>query len=126
MEIMMNNILLAITTLSYVMLAILFIVLLSILVFFLARKKPTPEGGFDVEYFNLIYEALGGTENIIQAVTAHHRLQITVVNMKKVSGSKFRELQIPAFVKGKDITLLIKKHTQEVLSYIQERKKEDN
>jgi len=122
----MNTVLLVMTIQYYVILAIIGILLLSALVFFLSRKKPTPDSGFDVEYFNLIYIALGGSENIIDAALAHQRLQVKVVNMKNVSGSKFRELQIPAFVKGKQITLLIKKHTQEVLSYIQERKKEDN
>ncbi len=110
----------------YVLLVLIFIAILSGLVFFLSRKKILTEDGFDTEYLNLIYIALGGSENIITVVLEHQRLQIKVVNMKNVNGVKLRELRIPAFVKGKYITILIKKHTQEVLSYIEDRKKEDN
>ncbi|PKK92688.1 MAG: hypothetical protein CVV61_08435 [Tenericutes bacterium HGW-Tenericutes-6] len=121
----MNNIFLTLTIQSYVIIAIIVVILLSALIFFLSRKKPIPETVNNLEYFNLIHEALGGSDNIDSVNIAHQRLQVKVVNMKNVSGSKLRELRIPAIVKGKEITLLIKKHTQEVLSYIKDRKKED-
>lgn len=121
----MNNIFLQVTIQFYVILAIISVIFLSALIFFLSRKKPIPETVNNIEYFNLIFEALGGSDNIVSANSAHQRLQVKVLNMKNVSGNKFRELRIPAIVKGKEITLLIKKHTQEVLSYIKDRKKED-
>jgi len=106
--------------------AIVFVIFLFV---FALRKKYSPKtdgSKLELNYLNQLYQAMGGNNNIVKTGREHQRLQITVNETKAVNTELLRYLNIPAFVKGKQITLLIKDHTNEVLSFLNERRKEDN
>ncbi len=97
------------------------------LVIFLSNKKNKPlQPSLSLDYLNQLYDALGGSANILSITSEHRRLQVKVDQMKTVDAIKLKTLEIPAFVKGKLITLLIKNHTQDVLSFLNDRRKEDS
>ncbi|HBG32984.1 MAG TPA: hypothetical protein DEG42_01305 [Acholeplasmataceae bacterium] len=107
--------------------ATLFVILFFILIFRMRNKKKKKVGAaLELGFLNQLYQALGGHQNILKAGREHQRLQITVNETKAVNADQLRYLNIPAFVKGKQITLLIKDHTHEVLSFLNDRRKEDN
>ena len=106
---------------------VLFVTFLFLLIFKSKRKKlKVDQSKLELSYLNQLYQALGGNENIVKTGREHQRLQITVHETKTVNADMLRFLNIPAFVKGKQITLLIKDHTNEVLSFLNDRRKEDN
>jgi phosphotransferase system IIB component len=107
--------------------AIVFVVLLIFTIFHINYKRVHRKTSkLELGYLNQLYEAIGGNANIVKTGSEHQRLQITVNETKAVNADMLRYLNIPAFVKGKQITLLIKDHTNEVLSFLNDRRKEDN
>lgn len=102
------------------------LVLISVgLILLLKKKKTVKKPEMDPIYLNQLLAALGNADNITDAISEHQRLRIKVFNMKIVDADILKELDIPAFVKGKEITLLIKNHTKEVLSFINDKRKGD-
>lgn len=120
------NILLTVPTYTPYIIGGIILLILLIVFILLIRKKPKKKVGLDHTYFDLVLLGLGGTENIIDLTREHQRLQVKVLNTKLVKAPLLQELKIPAFVKGKQITLLIKHHTEEVLSFINDKRKENN
>lgn len=101
--------------------ALLVILLVLLLVF---KKKPKNEvQTLDVEK---LLEALGGANNITELSSEHQRLKVVIKDIKRVKQDVLKALDIPAFLKGKELTLLIKHHTKEILSSLSERRKEVN
>lgn len=86
------------------------------------RKKMSEVPPFEYE---ALLESLGGATNILDLAIEHQRLKVILKDLKKVNQAQLVHLKIPAFLKGKELTLLIKQHTKEVLSYLSERRKED-
>ncbi|RJX26791.1 MAG: hypothetical protein C4537_01625 [Acholeplasma sp.] len=74
--------------------------------------------------FDLLLSSLGGVENFSNPKREHQRLKIVIVDVKKINANTLKTLGIPAFLKGRELTLLIKHHTSHVLSYLSERQKE--
>jgi len=105
--------------------AILILIIVG-LILLLKREKKVQKLELDTSYLDQLFIALGGANNIVVTKIEHQRLQIKVQNIKNVNAGMLKELEIPAFVKGREITLLIKNHTQEVLSFLNDRRKEDN
>lgn len=121
------NILMVQPTITYFILLTCIILFIVVLLFFLGNRKKKPKvSTLNLDYLNQLYDALGGGANILNISSEHQRLQIKVEQMKNVDANKLNELKTPAFVKGKEITLLIKNHTQEVLSFLNGRRKEDS
>lgn len=87
------------------------------------RKKKSQPPAID---FETLVISLGGTLNILDLSLEHQRLKVKVTDLKKVDQTLLKQLNIPAFLKGKELTLLIKHHPKEVLSYLSERRKEVN
>jgi len=107
--------------------AIVFVVLFFIGIFHIKNIRTHQKTSkLELGYLNQLYEAIGGNSNIVKTGSEHQRLQITVNETKAVNADMLRYLNIPAFVKGKQIILLIKDHTNEVLSFLNDRRKEDN
>ncbi len=124
----MNILAITYTFQAYALLASLITILvITGLVIFLSNKKNKPlQPSLSLDYLNQLYDALGGSTNILSVTSEHRRLQVKVDQMKTVDAVKLKALEIPAFVKGKLITLLIKNHTQDVLSFLNDRRKEDS
>ncbi len=121
------NILLVQPTLTYIIMFTIIILIIVGLLFMLGNRKKKPkESPLSLDFLNQLYDALGGSENILAVSREHQRLSVKVDQMKSVDASKLKELETPAFVKGKEITLLIKNHTQDVLSFLNDRRKEDS
>ena len=108
----------------YIVLAsVLVLVLIVTIILFITKKpkKVVPSMDFDE-----LLVGLGGKENLSTISMEHQRLKVTVKDLKKVDQTVLKKLEIPAFLKGKELTLLIKHQTKEVLSYLSERQKEVN
>ena len=101
------------------------ILILIILLFFLKKKKPKEIATLSLPVDELIL-GLGGISNIHLISMEHQRLKVTVENIKQVEQSILKKLEIPAVLKGKELTLLIKHHTEAIYTHLVEQKKEVN
>jgi phosphotransferase system IIB component len=109
----------------------LLVLLLVILYFRVARNKSkrTPKEKqvlIDQIYLEKLANALGNKGNIKNLTAEHQRLKVIVNDIKRVDSKQLSELSIPTFLKGKELTLLIKNHTKEVLSYLNDKIREEN
>ncbi len=96
------------------------------LIFWIKKKKPTPVSALKIEYLEQLVVALGSLENIKSVSREHQRLKVFVHDLKVVSSDQLKNLETPAFLKGKEITLLVKHHTKDVIDYINTLKREGN
>ena len=94
------------------------------LLLLIKRKKPQVKA-LSNDYINQLYEALGSNRNIKQLELVQKRLQIEVNQLASVNQELLKRLDIPAFVTGKKITLLIKDNANEVFKYLNEKRKEE-
>jgi phosphotransferase system IIB component len=81
---------------------------------------PMPEEGLD-----MLIEALGGIHNISDVKLIHQRISIDIIDMKKIDQVSIKNLDIPAFLTGKTLKLLIKSQPEAVIKHIQTKRKED-
>ncbi len=88
------------------------------------RQKPKVEP-LNPNLIDTLYQALGTTSNIKQVELVQKRLQIEVGSIKNIDQEKLKALNMPAFVTGKKITILIKDNTKEVYQYLIEKRKEE-
>jgi hypothetical protein len=111
------------TTLELIALGVaLGILVMTPIVMVLRRKKKKPVlPHMDVEQ---LLQALGGSSNLLSLSREHQRIKVTVKDLKKVQQPLLKTLNIPAFLKGKELTLLIQHHPSHALSYLSERQKE--
>lgn len=100
----------------YISIALL-IILIIFGVIFLKPKKKVITPSLDT---SKLLEALGGKPNIVALSIEHQRLKINVKDLKMIQQSLLKELSIPAFLKGKELTLLIKHNAKEVMSFLSE------
>lgn len=104
-----------------------FVVLILLLLLILKLTKKTKAiKAFELTYLNDLYEALGKKENIKALEIKQQRIQIELNNLKNVNQNLLKETEIPAFLTGRKITLLIKEHSQEVFNYLNEKRKEED
>jgi phosphotransferase system IIB component len=104
-------------------LLILFVILTFIFLLTSRKKQKVEEPTLDLE---LLLNSLGGSSNIERVSMEHQRLKVIINDLKRIDQLLLKQLEIPAFLKGRELTLLIKQHTKEVLSYLNERRKEVN
>lgn len=111
------------TSTFYIMIGLgLFLIFSLILTFILLKKKE--EKKLPALDFDELILSLGGIENIRDPKREHQRIKMQVTDVKRINAHSLKNLGIPAFLKGKELTLLIKHHTKDVLSYLSERQKE--
>lgn len=79
-----------------------------------------------IEYLDDLIKALGTEENIQSATQEHQRIRLVIHDLKKVSSTALKALNTPAFLKGKELTLLVKHHAKDVVRHIQTLKREVN
>ena len=107
--------------------AVIFLaVLLAIVI--VKRKKNRIEvigaKALDDDFVNMLIEALGGINNIDSLSIEHQRLGVVVNELKNVSQAKLKELGLSAFLKGKEITILLKVEPKRVYDDIKKLKGE--
>lgn len=108
----------------YIILASVLALLIIVVLLVVFKRKPKviiPALNYDE-----LLLGLGGKENLVSVAMEHQRLKVKVNELKKVDQAILKKLEIPAFLRGKELTLLIKNHTKDVLSYLSERQKEVN
>ena len=117
----------ALTSSFYLYIAVGAIALFALgLTFYLLTKRQKPiEEPLDATLIESLYQALGAASNIRQVEIVQKRLQIEVGSIKDIDQEKLKALNMPAFVTGKKITILIKENTQEVYQYLIEKRKEE-
>lgn len=103
-------------------LIILFISTFFILVMI---KKKSTQPLHDVSFMSDVITALGGKDNLISASTLHQRIKINIEDPKKIDAKHLTELKLGAFLKGKEVTLMIRNHIDQLVSIINEQRKED-
>lgn len=103
--------------------AILAILLMTILIMMIKRSKKHVEEPIQEDYLDQLVLALGGKNNIIKAMKEHQRLKVTVENIKLLNQNILKELELAAFLKGKEVTLLVKHQSEKVLTYLNEQRK---
>jgi phosphotransferase system IIB component len=117
----------ALTSSFYLYIAVGAIALFALgLTFYLLTKRQKPHSeALDPTLIDTLYQALGKASNIKQLDIVQKRLQIEVGSIKDIDQEKLKALNMPAFVTGKKITILIKDNTKEVYQYLIEKRKEE-
>jgi phosphotransferase system IIB component len=117
----------ALTSSFYLYIAIGAVALFALgLTFYLLTKRQKLEvNPLDPTLIENLYQALGTKTNIKQVEIVQKRLQIEVGSVKNIDQEKLKALNMPAFVTGKKITILIKDNTKEVYQYLIEKRKEE-
>ncbi|MFU8792950.1 MAG: hypothetical protein ACNA7K_02905 [Acholeplasmataceae bacterium] len=104
------------------------VLLILILFISLLKRRPKKESikTLDQQELNQLYEALGQKENILKVDLEHQRLKVDLKDTKKVNPTLIKALNIPAFLTGNTIKLLIKSSPKAVQTYLENKRKEAN
>jgi phosphotransferase system IIB component len=86
------------------------------------KKKPKQELLNDT-FLDELTNALGGSSNIVLATREHQRLKVKITDLKKIQAPLLEKLKLGAFLKGKEVTLLIKHHTEKVEKHLNANRK---
>lgn len=105
----------------------IFVAIVMIIIVFYSKSNVIDQAKqkFDPVFLERLVKSLGGKENIVEVTSEHQRLKVKIVSIKDVSSEELKALDLGAFLKGKEITLLIKHHMKDVITYINEIRKED-
>jgi phosphotransferase system IIB component len=110
----------------YILAAVVIAVIMTLSIFIYTsvhkRKKPKEEL-LDASFLDELTTALGGSSNIVLASREHQRLKIKVNDLKKIQAPLLEKLKLGAFLKGKEVTLLIKHHTEKVEKHLNANRK---
>ncbi len=90
------------------------------------KKHGNPSQALSVDFLETLIKAVGTTSNIKSVSSEHQRIKLIVFDLRVVSGDLLKQLGTPAFLKGKELTLLVKHHTKDVIDYINTLKREGN
>lgn len=105
-----------------ILIALAFIGLLILGIYLIKRmrhKKPKQVSEvFEESQLPILMNALGEKDNLSSVSLEHQRLKVIVKDIKKVSSQTLQTLKIPVFLKGKELTLLIKHQHQAVFQYL--------
>lgn len=102
------------------------ILLIGASLFLFTRKaKPKKETiQIDDEYVKNLYFALGQKENILSITLENKRLKVMLKEPKIVDPEKFKQIDTPAFVVGKEIKILVKYSPEYILKKLDEIRNE--
>ncbi len=111
-------------TLTFYLAIGLGVILIFLLLWVILKNTKNVNQKHPVLDYSLLLSSLGGYDNISEPQREHQRIKMKVLDVKKINANSLKDLGIPAFLKGKELTILIKHHTKDVLSYLSERQKE--
>ena len=106
--------------------AIILVIVASVTLIMLRKKPEVKKTELEPLFLDDLLTALGGKTNIINVQREHQRIQLEVKSVKQVQADLLTKINMPAFVKGNKLTLFVKNHTDEVISFLTEHRKEDN
>ena len=98
---------------------------IGLIIYLLVKNRKTATHHIDTVDTNDLLKALGTLDNINHIELVQKRLQIEVKNVKAIDQTLLKQLDIPAFLTGKKITLLIKDNAKTVYSNLNEKRKEE-
>ena len=98
---------------------------IGLIIYLLVKNRKTATHHIDTVDTNDLMKALGTLDNINHIELVQKRLQIEVKNVKAIDQTLLKQLDIPAFLTGKKITLLIKDNAKTVYSNLNEKRKEE-
>lgn len=98
--------------------ALFLLIILLIIIYSKTRKEKIAP--LNIEFLDKLYLALG-KDNIASVDIENKRIRLMLNNVKAVDANALKALEIPAFLKGKELKLLIKEHTKEVYNFLTER-----
>ena len=88
-------------------------------------SKETKEPTYDLSILDNLYHALGTAANIASIERVQQRIQVEVKNVWSLDHDNLKKLNFPTFITGKKVTLLVKDQTQQVVDYLNDKRKED-
>lgn len=106
--------------------ALSMIVLITVFITIKSRKRHQVSTSLSIDFLESLIQALGAISNIKAVSSEHQRIKLVLYDLKLVSSEKLKNLGTPAFLKGKELTLLVKHHTKDVIDYINTLKREGN
>lgn len=106
--------------------AIVLVIVVGVTLIMLRKRPEKQKTELEPLFLNDLLTALGGKANIINVQREHQRIQLQVKSVKQVQADLLTKINMPAFVKGNQLTLFVKNHTEEVISFLNEQRKGDN
>lgn len=108
---------------KWIIIAVVAAIILLIILLVLVYKKPKDEKSTLVsqEYLENFLKILGSKNNIKEISIENKRLRLIVNDVKKVDATGLKELEIPAFLKGNELKLLIKDDIKTIYNFLDER-----
>lgn len=98
--------------------ALILLTILIIAIYYKTKKDKLEP--LDSKFLDDLYIALG-IGNIESVDIEHRRIRLILKEVKDVDANALQQLKVPAFLKGKELKILIKDHTKEVYNYLTER-----
>lgn len=90
------------------------------------NQKSIASNQLSIDFLEKLVNALGSENNIKSISSEHQRIKLIIYDLKAVSSQALQALGTPAFLKGKELTILVKHHTNDVIDYINTLKREGN
>jgi excinuclease ABC subunit A len=76
---------------------------------------------FDESFSIELLHSLGSINNLKSVSIEHKRLKVIVKDLKKVNASSLTKMNAPAILKGQEITILVKNHSNQVYQYLNDK-----
>jgi phosphotransferase system IIB component len=90
------------------------------------KKKSSSVSTLSLDFLENLVKSLGTVDNIKSISSEHQRIKVMILDLKLIQANDLKALGTPAFLKGKELTLLVKHHTKDVIDYINLLKREGN
>lgn len=100
--------------------AVVLVVVVLVTVVILTKNKKPKVQPIQNEVLNKIHEALG-LNNIISVEKEQDRIKLVMIDVKKIDAKILQELSIPAFLKGNEVKILFRNHSNELFNYLKEK-----
>jgi len=99
---------------------ILLVILMIIIIINKAKKIKKDEIIYN-DFQIKLYQALGQKENIKNIEKEHQRIKLNLHDASKVDTNLLAELQVPAFLKDKELKLLIKQNDEKIFDFLSDK-----
>lgn len=108
---------------KWIIIAVVAVIILLIILLVLVYRKPKEDKSTLIsnEYLENFLLILGSSDNIKEISIENKRLRLILNDIKKIDANGLKALEIPAFLKGKELKLLIKNDIKIIYKYLNER-----
>lgn len=106
--------------LLYILIGVLVLIIIVTIVILLIKNKKKAVVLVDNTILEKIFNAIG-LNNIVSVDKEQDRIRLVIKDSKLIDASALQELKIPAFIKGTELKLLYRNHSNELYNYFNER-----